>query len=106
MVERLSTTTNNEAFGGSEKKKEMIKTYSFTTDDDDAIPVANSQHILRHKNNNLLTVNSPSVNHINHDDSLSESSTKIKKRKSRRETGEEVRNLNLSLINKILLFLA
>jgi len=74
------------------KKSHMIKTYSFTTDDDDGGgSVAKSQSISKH---DKLSTNSASVDSGNYEDDLSEGSTKLKKRKSRRITESENRSEN------------
>lgn len=75
-------TVNSTDISGVNKKIHMIKTYSFTTDDDDGIPVTEFQTISNH--DKLLSINSPSIDSVNVEDDLSEASSKVKRRKSRR----------------------
>jgi hypothetical protein len=81
-------TVNGPHLSEADRKKGMIKTYSFTTDDDDAVPMTNLKKISNH--DKLLSANSPSIDSITNDDDVAELSTKIKKRKSRRRTEIEV----------------
>jgi hypothetical protein len=74
---------------GDLKKPHIIKTYSFTTeDDDDTGLISNSPKTSNHKK--LLSMNSPSIDNYNNDGDSSENSKKPKKRKSRRQTELEV----------------
>jgi kynurenine formamidase len=81
-------TVNGPHLSEADRKKGMIKTYSFTTDDDDAVSMTNSKKIPNH--NKLLSANSLSIDSITNDDDVAELSTKLKKRKSRRRTEIEV----------------
>ncbi len=83
-------TINGGGLHGSEKKSYIIKSYSFTTDDDEPESKMNSQSISNH--DKLLSINSPSMDSNTNDDDISESSTKLTKRKSRRSTETRVRN--------------
>ncbi|CAF1391239.1 unnamed protein product [Adineta steineri] len=93
MTERY-LTVNGTHSAGAKKKGYMIKTYSFTTDEDDAAAdIPDSRPTLN--NNNTLSVVSPSADNISNGDSVSDSSTTVKKRKSRRSsptqmTGEKI----------------
>jgi len=87
MPERF-LTVHGTHLSEANRKKGMIKTYSFTTDDDDAVSMTNSKKISNH--DKLLSANSPSIDSITNDDDVAELSTKIKKRKSRRRTEIEV----------------
>lgn len=76
---------------GAEKKPPMIKTYSFTTDDDDAATTVDNVATVSNYNK-LLSINSPSIDSVNNDDDLSETSNKTKKRKPRKSAESEVRH--------------
>jgi hypothetical protein len=81
---------NGAGLSGSNRTTPMIKTYSFTTDDDDAGSVENSQTVSNH--DKLLSMNSPSVDTNTNKDDVQAVSSQLRKRKSRRQTEAEVRN--------------
>ncbi|CAM2699030.1 unnamed protein product [Rotaria socialis] len=67
---------------GTNRKAQMIKTYSFTTDDDEGTSIVQSEPVSNH--DKLLSISSPSIDSANAEDDLSEVSTKAKRRKPRR----------------------
>ena len=80
---------NGGKLSGNQKKPSMIKTYSFTTDDDDGGSTSNGLSILNH--DKLLSMNSHSFDSNNDDDgNLSETSNKLRQRKSKQQTEMEV----------------
>jgi hypothetical protein len=89
MTERyLSINGGDSSKNG--KKIVMIKTYSFTTDDDEASSTATPEPVLTNREK-LLRVNSASIDSVQNDDNtLDVPVGKVKKRKPRRTTEVEV----------------
>jgi len=70
------------------KKGSMIKTYSFTTDEDDAASAVNTQP--KSDQNKVLPISSPSIDSLNNGDNVSKLISKLSKRKSRSKPDREV----------------
>jgi hypothetical protein len=80
------------------KKPHIIKTYSFTTDDDDAGLIASNPSPTISNHDKLLSINSASIDNYTNDGDSSENSKKFKKRKSKQQTELEVR-IKINFIN-------
>ncbi|CAF2261144.1 unnamed protein product [Rotaria magnacalcarata] len=98
MSKQLLTIYATDATG-TNKKAQMIKTYSFTTDDDDGTSIVQSEPVSNH--DKLLSISSPSIDSANAEDDLSEASTKVKRRKLRRTHESEEKIENTREIRKI-----
>ncbi len=79
-------TVNGKAFHDSLRKPHIIKTYSFTTDEDDAATESVTKSFQTVSNHNkLMSTNSPSIDSYNNDEDSSENSKKPQKRQSKRQ---------------------
>ncbi|UJR24010.1 hypothetical protein I4U23_026975 [Adineta vaga] len=76
-------TVNGISLNGVQKKKGMIKTYSFTTDEDETKPGTDSQLITTHQKS--LSEKSPSNENMSSESDGSDSSKILEKRKSPRQ---------------------
>jgi hypothetical protein len=89
MTERFLTINGSDSSNPG-KKTHMIKTYSFTTDDDDASSTVAPVPQISNRQK-LLSVNSISVDTANNEDDVPDVAIKVKKRKSRKTVEIEVR---------------
>ena len=87
MTQQYYLTVN----GGDLKKPHIIKTFSFTSDDDETGLGENSSTNVSNKEK-LVTLYNASIDTNNNEDYSSETTAKIRKRRSRRQTEIEVSN--------------
>lgn len=87
---------NGEGLSGSNRKFPMIKTYSFTTDEDDTGSTMNGKSTPMGSRVSLLKSASVDSLSVINDDDPSEKENKLLRRKSRRQTEIEVRKLDHS----------
>ena len=88
MTQKYYLTVN----GDHLKKPHIIKTFSFTSDDDETGLIDNSSTNVSNKEK-LVTLYNPSVDTNNNEEYSSETTAKIRKRRSRRQTEIEVESI-------------
>lgn len=90
------------ANGDHLKKPHIIKTYSFTTDDDETTVMDNLSNESNHQKS--VSLYNPSIDTNNNEDYSSENTSKIRKRRSKRQTDIEVLDQRSFFIDQFVFF--